>query len=170
MKENEDVLSNTKTSNDNAANGKSDANPKTKDDKEDSKREDEEDKDDLRRAKRKKHFPLNIQIHISGREKPVSIETHSSAKVKNLKLQIQDEIKQEIPAEKMQLQIEGGEILNKNGASLDDYNIQKDCIMSLEVLEKPTPLQTRERKPKEVPKQYLAFKIRGSEVEQKVEV
>ena len=103
MKDNEDVISNTKSSNDNAANGKSDVISKLKDDKDDSKREDEEDKDDLRRAKRKKHFPLNLQIHISGREKPVSIETQSSIKVKNLKLMIQDEVKQEIPAEKMQL-------------------------------------------------------------------
>ena len=60
MKENEDVIPITKTSNENQANGKTDGNPKHKDDREDSKREDEEDKEDLRRAKRKKHFPLTI--------------------------------------------------------------------------------------------------------------
>lgn len=75
---------------------------------------------------------------------------------------IQDKINKEIPAEKMQLKVEGGEVLDKNGASLDDYNISKDCAMSLEILDKPMPLQTRERKAKDVPKQYLNFVIKGT--------
>ena len=60
MKENEDVIPITKTSNENQANGKTDGNPKHKEDREDIKGQDEEDKEDLRRAKRKKHFPLTI--------------------------------------------------------------------------------------------------------------
>jgi hypothetical protein len=42
--------------------------------------------------------------------------------------------------------------------------------MSLEVLEKSIPLQTRERKPKEVQKLFLPYKLRGQDIEQKVEV
>ena len=65
----------------------------------------------------------------------------------------------------MQLQVEGGEILSKNAASLDDYNITKDCIIALEVLEKAMPLVTRDRKPKEVAKQFLPYRLRGSDIE-----
>lgn len=102
------------------------------------------------RAKRKKHFPLTIQINVPKREEPVIVEVQSSTKVKALKIMIEDQLKKEIPAEKMQLQVEGGEVLNKNGASLDDYNLTKDCTMNLEILDKAIPLQVRERKPKEV--------------------
>ena len=83
---------------------------------------------------------------------------------------IEEKVKKEIPADKMQLQIEGGEILARNGASLDDYNVSKDCSMNLEILEKATPLVSRERKPKEVPKQILKFKVRDSETAAEVEI
>ena len=122
------------------------------------------------RAKRKKHFPLSIQINIPKREEPITIEVQSNTKVKTLKIMIEDHLKKEIPAEKMQLQVEGGEVLSKNAANLDDYNLTKDCIMNLEILDKGIPLQVRERKPKEVQKQFLSFKIRGEDIVQKVEV
>lgn len=87
LKENEDALPN-KNSNEGQHNGKSDLLQRRKDDGEEGAKDDEEEKDDFRRAKRKKHFPLNIKIHISGQEKTISLEAQSNFKVKNLKLMI----------------------------------------------------------------------------------
>jgi len=57
----------------------------------------------------------------------------------------------------MQLRVEGGEVLDKIGKNLDDYNLRKDCVLLLEKAEK---IRTRGRKTKEAAKMTVNYVLR----------
>jgi len=53
-----------------------------------------------------------------------------------------------MPADRMQLQVEGGEILHKSIKSLDEYDVKTGSNIVLEMLDKPNTPTPRERKPR----------------------
>ena len=95
-------------------------------------------------------------------------------KVKNLKQVIFEKINSEdMPVERMQLQIEGGEILHKNMKALDEYDIKNDSNIILEIVDKvntPTSRERKPRAPKDEPKVAINFNVKGQELSSKVEV
>ena len=119
-----------------------------------------------RKLLRKKHWPLNINIHIPGRPDPLNLEVGSAMKIKNLKGLIHEKIGggDEMPIERMQLQVEGGEILNKNTKSLDDYDVKDGSNVILEILDKanaPTPRERKPRAQKDEPKVEITYNVKG---------
>lgn len=80
-------------------------------------------------------------MYLPNFDEPIKIETNTSLKVKNLK----DLIKErgadhhglkDISADRLQLQIEGGAVLKKNSALLDDAGIRDRTNLIVSILEK----------------------------------
>jgi len=102
-----------------------------------------------RKYQRKKHWPLTINVHVPGRAEPLNLDVGSTMRVKNLKQLIHEKLgSEDMPVERMQLQIEGGEILSKNIKPLDEYDIKDGSNLVLEILDKANAPTPRERKPR----------------------
>lgn len=74
----------------------------------------------------------------------------STTKVKNLKKLIFDkaENKEGLPLERMQLAVEGGNILQNGIKGLDEYNLKDGNTITIEILDKANASTPRERKPR----------------------
>ena len=70
----------------------------------------------------------------------------------------------------MQLQVEGGAVLAKNGSGLDEYDVRDGSQITVEMVEKVNTSTPRERKPKEESKVTVKYSVRGSGIQEKVEV
>jgi hypothetical protein len=108
---------------------------------------------------------LNLLVHIPGQADPINLEVASTMKIKNLKTLIHEKVgSQDMPVDRMQLQVEGGEILHKNIKSLDDYEVKTGSNLVLEIVDKvntPTPRERKPRTPKDEPKVLINFNVRG---------
>jgi hypothetical protein len=80
---------------------------------------------------------------IPGYEAAIKIETNTALKVKNLKEIIKqrgaDFGLKDITADRLQLQIEGGNILKKNTAVLEDLGFKDRTHLVVTILEKGAP-------------------------------
>ena len=95
-------------------------------------------------------------------------------KIKNLKTLIHEKVgSEDMPVDRMQLQVEGGEILHKNIKSLDDYEVKTGSNLVLEIVDKvntSTPRERKPRTPKDEPKVIINYNVKGQELTSKVEV
>jgi hypothetical protein len=69
-----------------------------------------------------------------------------------------------MPVERMQLQVEGGEVLVKNNKGLDEYDVKDGSNIVVEILDKanaPTPRERKPRAPKDEPKIPITYNVRG---------
>ena len=91
-----------------------------------------------RQVSRRKHWPLNVNVQLPNVEEAIKLETNTQLKVKQLK----EYIKEKAPAladvnvDRIQLQIEGGEVLKKNTAQIDDAGVKDNCTIIVTILEK----------------------------------
>lgn len=124
-----------------------------------------------RQVSRRKHWPLNVNVQLPKTDEVLKLETNTQLKVKQLK----ELIKQRAPAqlenianiERIQLQIEGGEILKKSTAQIDDAGVKDNCTIIVTILEKgaggaSSTQANRERKAaKDEPKVPIIYTLRN---------
>lgn len=78
---------------------------------------------------RKKHWPLTLKVQLPKMDDLINISTNTQIKVKQLRELIREKAPKEaeigeVPPERLVLQIEGGEVLKKGSAMLDEINIK----------------------------------------------
>lgn len=115
---------------------------------------------------RKKHWPLNINVTIPGQNDPLKLEVASTMRVKNLKRLIYDTVenKEGLPLERIQLAVDGGEVLLNGMKGLDEYNLKDGNTLTIEILDKsnvPTPRERKPREKKEEQKVPVTYNVRG---------
>ena len=91
-----------------------------------------DDKTLRRNYSRKKHCPLKFSVQVPGQEAPIELELSSSTKIKNVKQIVSGQLGNDLHVDLIQLALEGGEILKKNGNSLDNYGIKNGDILVFE--------------------------------------
>ena len=95
-----------------------------------------DDRDFKRKYLKKKHWSLLLRINFPGVENPIDIETQSSVRVKQLKQLIKENAKSDLSVDQMQLRIEGGDVLRKSQATLDDCNLKDNTVILVEIVDK----------------------------------
>jgi uncharacterized ubiquitin-like protein YukD len=85
-----------------------------------------------RNYSRKKHWPIKFSVQFPGQEAPIELELSSSTKIKSVKMIVSEKLGNELNPDLIQLTVEGGEILKKNGNSLDNYGIKDGDILIFE--------------------------------------
>lgn len=105
----------------------------------------------------------------------MKLEVSTSMKVKNLRKLIYDtaEQKEDIPVDRMQLQVEGGDILQNGMKALEEYNLKDGSNIMVEILDKanaPTPRERKPRVQKEEQKVTIGYNVRGQDLSSKVDV
>lgn len=78
---------------------------------------------------RKKHWPLTLKVQLPKIDDPITIATNTQIKVKQLRELIKEKAPKEaelgeVPPERLMLQIEGGDVLKKGSAMLEEVNIR----------------------------------------------
>jgi hypothetical protein len=105
-------------------------------------------------------------------EEPIQLETHTNIKVKALKELIKERAPIEsgltlVAAERLVVQIEGGDILKKSSLFLEDAGIKKDCNLIVTVSDKPVrssdqAAAAKERRAlKDEPKVQIIYTLRN---------
>lgn len=75
-------------------------------------------------------------IQMPGLEEPIKVETNTLLRVKQLKQLIKEKSQLGISVDRIQLQVEGGEVLKKNAAYLDEAGIRDNQLLILEIVDK----------------------------------
>lgn len=127
-----------------------------------------DDRDFKRKYLKKKHWTLNLTVQYPGVEEPIDIETQSSVRVKQLKQLIKERVNSDINPDQLQLRIEGGDVLKKSQATLDDCNIKDKAVVVVEILDKiQASSSNRAKKPaKEEPREPLNYIIKSGNPEE----
>jgi hypothetical protein len=76
-----------------------------------------------------KHNPMTVNVIVPNVEEPVKIETNSQDKVKSLKQLIKTKASLKESIERIQLQIEGGEVLSKNAVYVEETGIKDNTTL-----------------------------------------
>ncbi len=96
----------------------------------------------------------------------ITISTNTQFKVKQLKELIKEKAPStadlsEIPPERLQLQIEGGDVLKKSTAMLDEVGLKDNQVLIVTISDKSGASQaSRERKAKEEPKVPIIYTLK----------
>lgn len=89
--------------------------------------------------------------------------------MKQLKQLIKDKVNSDLNPEQLQLRVEGGDVLKKSQATLDDCNLKDKTVIVVEILDKvQASSSNRAKKPaKEEPKEPLHYIIKSGDPEEK---
>lgn len=118
---------------------------------------------------KKKHWPLNFTVGLPGDpEKELKIEANSSLKLKQLKLLVKERGKIDVGEDRIQLRIEGGDILKKQTLDLEQLGLKDNQHIVVEILDKvDTAANGGSTKKVTEPKQKVFYRERIEEEEVK---
>jgi hypothetical protein len=118
---------------------------------------------------RKKHWPLILHVQLPKLSDAINLETNTQTKIKALKELIKERAPAEaglenVPPERLILQVEGGDVLKKGTATLDELGLKDRTSIIVTISDKPinASQSTRDRKAKDEPKVAIMYSVRKS--------
>ena len=131
-----------------------------------------------KQVSRKKHWPLILSVQLpkttttpAGEPATINLETNTQTKIKALKELIKERAPadaglENVPAERLILQVEGGDVLKKGTATIEEMGLKDRTSIIVTISDKPinASQSTRERKAKDEQKVGIIYTVRRAGV------